>query len=440
MREESASPHAAKAQTVATAMEAQPGSPSPHAPQVQVVEGGRGADALRRVAEAVKAALRERAAGSQPRPLFLVSPGTDQAEAAREAAGIPGDTSIPGGSGVPNGTGFFEGTRIPAGTGLLMRTSGSTTGTGKIVALSWKALDASAQATASALDGEGTWLSALPLHHIAGFQTVARTLASGRRPVWVDLEEGAALRSQLTQLRSDCPADPIYLSVVPTQLARILDSAALTQALAGVVLLIGGAHTDPALLERAEKSFTCHTSYGMTETCGGCVYDGLPIGDTQIQLAENGQITLTGSVVGLGYLGGERFAGTHTTMDAGRMVDGKLEVLGRLDDAITTGGLTIMPKIVEDVIAKMGWRNVVVGVEHPKWGEAAVAVVDDTGQTAESCSATFIRSFVKLKLGAGWAPTFVIGLSHLGGEWPLTSSGKISRRKLADMAQEYVDV
>lgn len=405
---------------------------------IQVLEGGRGPEALARVDRAVRSALRAHLAGEHPAPLFVVPPGTDAQAASAEALELG----------------------VPAEAGVLMRTSGSTTGTGKIVAISWESLVASVTATHEAFGGPGRWVAELPLHHIAGFQTVARTalvsITSGDdsiRPAYLDLSDAGALAKALAPAAGSDAAHTgrVYFSLVPTQLLRILDNPPVLDALSGAVFLVGGAGVSAEALERARAGgIEIHTSYGMTETCGGCVYDGLPIGDTQILLDDAGRISLRGSAVALGYLGDRTRAGgdpafradanarIHATQDAGRVTDGRLEVLGRIDDAITTGGLTVMPSLIEASLAKTGWEAVVVGVPHLEWGEAVVAVIDDRANHAQSCNVTVMRSYVKLDLGEGWAPTYVVGLSDLGGELPHTDSGKVNRRELSDMVADHL--
>lgn len=425
-----------------------------------VVEGGRGPQAVERVHDAVVGALRTWRSGGSPAPLFVVAPGTDP-EAIRAEVGR---------------------LEVPEGTGLLMRTSGSTTGTGKIVAISWESLTASAKATHEAFGGPGRWAAQLPLEHIAGLQTVARSAineldaldagespqsAARFRPIYLDLSDPRATRAALTSA-----AVRTYLSLVPTQLLRVLRTPELLVALREAVFLVGGAGTpEHALTQAREAGLDVHTSYGMTETCGGCVYDGRPIGDTKIVLAGNGRISLRSSAVATGYLwpctasatapvsavasafeptdfdppAPLRTPGTpatHHTKDAGRLVetpDGNiLDVLGRIDDAITTGGLTVMPRLIEESLARAGREAIVVGVPHLEWGEAVAAVVDDTNIPSQSCDITAMRSWVKLDLGPWWAPTYVVGLSEIGGQLPHTASGKVDRRQLRELVSDYL--
>lgn len=385
-------------------------------PDVEVIACAPGAEL--RVTDAVRERLAEQRAGSLMPALFLIGPEVDPGEARAE----------------------IENIELPEATGVLMRTSGSSTGTGSIVALSWDSLVASAAATAEALNGPGVWMSDLPLHHIAGFQTVVRSVLAGHEPLVVDLKDTSSVIDALAAI--DCPI-PIYLSVVPTQLRRILADPVLTTALRDVTFLVGGAASAPALLDEArEAGLDIVTSYGMTETCGGCVYDGRPIGDTRL-IINDGRISIQGSVVAQGYVGdpgaeefpppAETEPRIHRTKDAGRIDDGTLTVLGRIDDAITTGGLTVMPRLIEDAIAKVSaLDSIVVGIPDPEWGEATAAIV------AEPTDVGRLRERVRELLGAGWQPRYVLTLAELGmGEWPMTQSGKINRRELGNLTRVY---
>src|SRR4051794_15365251 len=256
----------------------------------------------------------------------------------------------------------------PAGTAVVIATSGST-GEPKLVALSGAALRASARATEARLGGPGRWLLALPAEHVAGVQVIVRALLAGAPPVVMDLRTGfrpdafAAATAALGPGRR-------YTSLVPTQLLRILDDAEAVAALRGyAAVLVGGAALDPGTWERAlDAGARVVTTYGMSETAGGCVYDGVPLDGVTVDLDEDGRILLGGPTLASGYLradgdggmarGGEAagggagggtggggtaagsaFAGGRfRTGDLGRWRDGRLEVLGRADDVIVTGG------------------------------------------------------------------------------------------------------
>ncbi|MDN5861011.1 MAG: AMP-binding protein, partial [Pseudonocardia sp.] len=277
----------------------------------------------------------------------------------------------------------------PGGAALVIATSGST-GHPRRVLLSAAALRASAGATAARLGGPGRWLLALPAEHVAGAQVVVRSVLSGSAPVVQDLRAGfrpgafAAAAGRLGPGRR-------YTSLVPTQLARLLDDPdrAVGEALLGFdAVLVGGAALPAALRERARAAgVPVVATYGMSETAGGCVYDGVPLDGVTVAL-DDGRIVVGGPTVADGYLGlpAETAAvfrgGTFRTGDLGRIEDGRLQVLGRIDDVIVTGGENVAPAAVERVLqAQPGVRAAcVVGVADPEWGQAvAAALVVDAG-------------------------------------------------------------
>jgi O-succinylbenzoic acid--CoA ligase len=272
-------------------------------------------------------------------------------------------------------------------TAFVVSTSGST-GTPKGALLPVSALQASATATAERIGGPGRWLLALPSHHVAGLQVLLRSIAAGTEPGVLDLSagfDGAAFAAATAALGGGRR----YTSVVPTQLARLLDRP--DALLEYDAVLVGGAGTPPALLERARAAgVKVVTTYGMSETCGGCVYDGEPLRDVRVRLDQDGRVHLGGPVVARGYRGlpeltAEVFAGAEfRTDDLGELVDGRLRLLGRADDVIVTGGLKVAPAAVEDVLTRLPAvrEAVVVGVPDDEWGSVVTAVVVATDATA----------------------------------------------------------
>jgi O-succinylbenzoic acid--CoA ligase len=277
-------------------------------------------------------------------------------------------------------------------TALLVSTSGST-GEPKAALLPVSALVASSAATEERLGGAGTWLLALPAHHIAGLQVLLRSVAAGTAPMVMNLRDGFSpngFAAATADLRSRPGANRTYTSLVPTQLTRLLDAggeplAALTSYDA---VLVGGAATAPSAVRRARaEGVTVVTTYGMSETCGGCVYDGRPLTGVRWRTSGDGRVELGGAVVARGYRGrpghpaftvdddGTRWFATDDIGTGGE--DGHLRVLGRLDDVIVTGGLKVSPALVESALSEHpGIRDVVVvGVPDREWGERVVAVV-----------------------------------------------------------------
>ncbi len=168
-----------------------------------------------------------------------------------------------------------------------------------------------------------------------------------------------------------------YLSLVPTQLGRALDAGVRLDGYAAV--LVGGAACPPALVERARAAgVRVVLSYGMTETCGGCVYDGEPLPGVEVAVGADGRIAVGGATLFAGYRFGPPQVGPHVTGDLGALDDsGRLTVLGRADDVIVTGGENVSPQAVEAALAAHPAvrEAAVVGAPDPEWGQAVVAYV-----------------------------------------------------------------
>lgn len=302
---------------------------------------------------------------------------------------------------------------VPQRVALVVETSGST-GRPKRVMLSANAVLASAAASDTALGGPGQWLLAVPVHYIAGINVLVRSIAAELDPVVM-----AASRS-FTAERFLAAVDEFthprrFMSLVPAQLARLLESPEATAALHGFArVLVGGQAMPAALRERvAELGLPLTRTYGSSETSGGCVYDGEPIGDTRVRVVD-GRIEIGGSVLAEGYLddprrtafafleeGGERW---YRTDDLGEFVDGVLRVRGRVDDVIVSGGVKVLLGEVEEVVRSLPGLSgaVVVGAPHPEWGEAPV-VVSTVAADAET-----VRAAVVARLGRAAAPARIL--------------------------------
>ncbi|UNX54428.1 o-succinylbenzoate--CoA ligase [Georgenia sp. TF02-10] len=329
---------------------------------------------------------------------------------------------------------------VPPGTAVVLATSGSTTGTGHLVALTAEALTASARATEARLAGPGQWLLALPAHHVAGLQVLVRSVLAGTDPVVLDTTDGfdpLRLAEAAGGLRTDRPG---YLSLVPTQLVRVLDAgpAAVRPLRRLAAVLLGGAAATPALVERARAAgLPVVTTYGMTETGGGCVYDGTPLPGARVDVAADGRVLLGGPMLAAGYLddgaadaaafitrGGERWL---LTADRGEVVDGRLRVLGRVDDVINTGGVKVSPAAVERVLGEVG-EAVVVGVPDPEWGQVVTAVLAAGPRPAPPLAE--LRARVRRALGPAHAPRALVVVPEL----PLRGPGKVDRLAAARLA------
>lgn len=394
--------------------------------------------------------------------------------------------------------------RIPArasgrsvGVDMVLRTSGSTTGTGKLVGVSMDALVASARATHKRLGGAGIWVLALPAYHAAGVQVLVRAAVAGTH-VFNAYKEGGFDPQHLAQVidaacaaagdgAPSCGDDaassraggageaalaadaagracPVYTSLVPTQLRRALDDEQLRGALARLdAVLIGGAAADAQLLEQAKAAgIKVVTTYGMSETCGGCVYDGQPLPGVSMDVDQaTGAIWLSGPMLATGYLGDEERtrrcfvsrpqahcgggagsgAGTgeparrwFITSDRGQIVDGRLQVLGRLDDVIISGGIKVEPGPIEALLAlnPLVSECAVVGLPDPTWGQAVTAVVvpasmPGLGRVDEGAILAQIRVYLEQKLSGAQCPKQVL----LADALPYKGIGKVDRRALA---------
>lgn len=308
---------------------------------------------------------------------------------------------------------------------LVVTTSGST-GEPRRVLLAAAALRASAAATDERLGGPGRWLLTLPLHHIAGLQVVVRSVLAGHSPVLAPPGDVAATAELLAELPG--ARRPRYASVVPTQLYRVVElGPSAWQDLEAI--LVGGAATPPALLDRARAlGLRVVTTYGATETAGGCVYDGVPLRGVRVRLDAEGVIHLTGPMLArdLPVLDGTPW---FRTGDVGALVDGVLHVHGRVDDMIITGGVKVAPAAVEAVLAQLpGVAHVcVVGVPDVEWGQRVVAVLVPSGRPPSLDEA---RAAVRRTLGAAAAPRRLVRVPVL----PERGPGKVDRVAVAELA------
>lgn len=306
---------------------------------------------------------------------------------------------------------------------LVVATSG-TTGVPKGAMLTAANLRASVDASLTRLGGPGQWLLALPADHIAGLGVLMRSIAAGTEPVVLDLSAGLSA-DEFAEATDRLSPGRRYTSLVPNQLIKLLDSEAGRHALTSYdAVLVGGAATPAALVDKcADAGVRLVRSYGMSETCGGCVYDGTPLEGTEIRI-DRGRIVLGGVTVAKGYRGlvDEAFAdpGWFRTSDLGSIVEGRLVVHGRADGAITTGGLTVVPDVVASILARHPAVRecVVVGRADERLGERVVAVVVlNPGASLDLGSS---REHVTESLGSFAAPREV----HFVDALPLLGSGK----------------
>ncbi len=325
--------------------------------------------------------------------------------------------------------------QVPHDTALVVPTSGST-GQPRLALLSPPALTASADATHTALGGPGRWLLALPTTHIAGLQVLVRSLRSGQDPVVVDSANSftaAAFVQAVSSLDKAESELPHYTALVPTQLQRLLDDGAGVEALWELdAVLVGGAAVPAALLDRArDAGVTVVRTYGMTETCGGCVYDGVPLPGVDVAITTDGHVRIAGPVLFDGYLDDPNPSvvdGWFITSDIGRLVDGVLQVDGRADNVIVTGGVNVPAEAVERAMLASAEIEaaIVVGVPDDEWGERVVAMVT----AAEAIELDDVREGLHSVLPAPWIPREVVTLEAL----PMLASGKPDRAAVRRLA------
>lgn len=304
---------------------------------------------------------------------------------------------------------------------VVVATSGST-GVPKAVVLTASALRFSADATHRRLGGPGEWVCALPTHYVAGLMTVVRAVVADR---------GLRFTApDLTELPE--PGERSYVSLVATQLHRVLSRREQLDRLRGYAGVLAGGSAIPDGLREAALSAGVNlvTTYGMSETCGGCVYDGVPLDGVSVELTEE-RIGLRGPMVFAGYrlrpeLTADVLDGDLVwTNDRGRLTpDGRLEVLGRFDDVVISGGekvdLAAAQRLCDEVTGPGQARVILLGMPDPQWGVRVVAVT--TGEWRLDDLLDRLRG----RLGRAGLPKELRRVPDLA----YTSTGKIDRAGL----------
>ncbi|PZE85100.1 AMP-binding protein [Curtobacterium sp. MCBD17_032] len=374
-----------------------------------------------------------------PRPLVATS-AADPSVVLRglEAALTGGPALLPVAVGAPPLPTRAPAT-VPERVALVVETSGST-GTGKRVALSSAALLAGAAAADAALGGPGGWVLALPTHYIAGLNVLTRSVVAGTTPVVVPPGhfDPGAFADAADRLEVGPAAPRRYTSLVPVQLARVLDDPRAAAALARFdAVLVGGQATPATLTDRARAAgVRVVTTYGASETSGGCVYDGVPFDSVRAAVVD-GELHLAGPMLAEGYLDDdERTAAVFTerdghrwyrTGDAATVVGGRVRVSGRLDDVVVSGGEKVPLGAVERIVRDLPGQDgaVVTRRASGEWGEVPVVV------TEHAVPLEVVRARVGDVLGRAARPAAVLVVDRM----PMLPSGKPDRwavRTLAD--------
>jgi O-succinylbenzoic acid--CoA ligase len=332
-------------------------------------------------------------------------------------------------------------------TAVIIGTSGST-GAPKGVELSASALLHSARASLARVDARPgqRWLCCLPATHIAGVQVLIRSLLSGTEPVLATRADAETVAG------SGCS----HVSLVPVQLQRLLADQSrqsdISTPLAGFAsVLLGGAAAPQSLLDEARAAgVPVVTTYGMTETCGGCVYDGWPLDGVRVSIRDDDdglpdRIWIGGPVLFSGYrLGGPGNlpvpgGSSFRTGDLGQVdASGRLTVRGRADDVINTGGHKVIPGEVAAVLGTCpGVQDVaVVGQSDAEWGERVIAVVVPADR-ADPPTLELLRLHVRQRLPRYASPSRVVIVDAV----PMLPSGKhdITRLKLDLLRREQTE-
>jgi O-succinylbenzoic acid--CoA ligase len=310
---------------------------------------------------------------------------------------------------------------------LVVESSGST-GRPKRVALGAPALQASARASDLALGAPGQWLLALPTTYIAGLNVLVRSIFAATEPV--TLPAGHFDPEQFIEAAGRMDHDVRYTSLVPTQLSRLIDTDEALAALRRFDrILVGGQATPVPLVARSlELGLNVTRTYGSSETSGGCVYDGVPIGATEVRVTD-GQVEIAGEVLAEGYLDDEERTARafvesdgrrwYRTGDTGELVDGVLRVTGRLDDVIVSGGLKVSLAALERLLNELGGLGDLVVTSEPseRWGEVPVLV------TTVDVDAAALKPTIVARLGRAAVPARVVVVDVI----PRLGSGKPDR-------------
>ena len=335
----------------------------------------------------------------------------------------------------------------PESPAIILSTSGST-GEGRGVELDLDALRASATLAEERLGGPGMWLTAIPVTSAGGLNTVVRSMLNGFDPlIWPGIAgaahfDGDSLIPSLRALRNRAEAEGLraYTSLVPTQMARLVSFAGASdlgaiealRELAEIDAVLVGADALSDELRQTLHAYEIHvvTTYGATETCGGCIYDDRPFTGTVVEFVgeEPGRIVISGPTVAKRYRdGGVELSNRRwLSNDLGRWRLGRLELVGRVDDLIKVGGsMVALPLIARQLQALAGIRDIaVLARDDAEWGHVPVVFV--AGCDAPDAT---LRQFAAAALGRGSVPMDIIRVDAI----PVLANGKVDRIALLAM-------
>lgn len=291
---------------------------------------------------------------------------------------------------------------------LAMATSG-TTGNPKIVMYTRQQLDASAIATSRhiGVNDDDKWLCCLPISHIGGLSVILRSLITNTN---IEIHNGFKSEEVIKSAKNGAT----LTSLVPTTLARI-DPLIFRK------IILGGSNPPPDLPPNTL------TTYGLTETGSGVVYDGSPLPGVEISIGQGDEILLRGPMIATHFRSGSLIVDSNGwlhTKDAGAFENNRLKVFGRIDDMINTGGEKVFPQAIESLILSFIEIDKVAIISLPDqvWGEAVTAVIVAKPDHRVP-SLDELRERVKEKLPAYCAPTRMLVVDKV----PTTALGKIQK-------------
>ncbi len=323
---------------------------------------------------------------------------------------------------------LIDAAQLDAEDAVVLFTSGST-GPSRGVVLSRQALIANAQASAWHLGwrDDDRWLACLPLAHAGGLSVVIRCML-GEKPI--ALGDASLLASADARIT--------LASLVPAQLAQLLDDPAWRPQPTLRAVLLGGAAAPPALIEAAlARGVPVLSTYGLTETFGQVatarVPGGRPVPLHGVELVAGTRdapapIRIRGPMLATRYLDGAAIAPELATADLGFLEAGELHVLGRADDVIISGGENVHPTQVEAVLAATpGVRAAAAyGLHDARWGQLVAAAI--------AVAPAFDHARALEEWRARLPPHARPRRLALLAELPRLPSGKVDRRALLTLA------
>jgi O-succinylbenzoic acid--CoA ligase len=292
---------------------------------------------------------------------------------------------------------------------FLVQSSGST-GSPKLIQLSAAAAVASAEASAQRLGGAGQWLLALPLNYVAGLNVLVRSAVADIQPVMMNPSVSFTPEAFVAST-SFMRAKKKYTALVPTQLSRLAVASSQEESVLRALksydaILVGGQATAPALLsELVSLGVNVIETYGAAETFGGVVYDGIPLDGIEIDIDSDSKIEITGP------------AGRYLSNDLGEFLDGKLQVLGRADRVIISGGVKVSLDRVEAIAREIAGvvELVAAPIADDEWGQRVGVVYLGSPEVADE-----IATHLADLLGPAAKPLRILRVDRV----PKLSSGK----------------